>query len=177
MNAFFLISNVCKIYHFSPKSCWLSLNVSLIFKSSSVLFVVDNFREIIKIYSLLFIIGGQPNIHPGLISSTGRGRVGTATSTQAAQLIGGGITPNMFTSPATVSPITWKQFLFFQIVLQLFFNFRNFFPSFLFARPRIFDFFDYFQKKRLFFTYFQKLRYFLTFLPNMYCKNNIFIIK
>jgi len=30
---------------------------------------------------------------------------GTATSTQAAQLIGGGITPNMFTSPATVSTI------------------------------------------------------------------------
>lgn len=49
-------------------------------------------------------LGGQPNIHPGSISSTGRGRVGgTATSTQAAQLIGGGITPNMFTSPATVS--------------------------------------------------------------------------
>ncbi|KAK0077573.1 hypothetical protein PV325_003730, partial [Microctonus aethiopoides] len=45
---------------------------------------------------------GQPNIHPGSISSTGRGRIGgTATSTQAAQLIGGGITPNMFTSPAT----------------------------------------------------------------------------
>lgn len=52
-------------------------------------------------------IGGQPNIHPGLISSTGRGRVGTATSTQAAQLIGGGITPNMFTSPATVSSISF----------------------------------------------------------------------
>lgn len=51
-----------------------------------------------------FNLGGQPNIHPGSISSTGRGRVGgTATSTQAAQLIGGGITPNMFTSPATVS--------------------------------------------------------------------------
>ncbi|KYN27723.1 Histone-arginine methyltransferase CARMER [Trachymyrmex cornetzi] len=50
----------------------------------------------------LLAIGGQPNIHPGSISSTGRGRVGgTATSTQAAQLIGGGITPNMFTSPAT----------------------------------------------------------------------------
>lgn len=54
----------------------------------------------------LYVTGGQPNIHPGSISSTGRvgGRVGgTATSTQAAQLIGGGITPNMFTSPATVS--------------------------------------------------------------------------
>ncbi|CAL1679153.1 unnamed protein product [Lasius platythorax] len=51
----------------------------------------------------LLAIGGQPNIHPGSISSTGRGRVGTATSTQAAQLIGGGITPNMFTSPATQS--------------------------------------------------------------------------
>lgn len=43
---------------------------------------------------------GSPNIHPGSISSTGRGRVCiTATSTQAAQLIGGGIAPNMFTSP------------------------------------------------------------------------------
>jgi len=53
-----------------------------------------------------YVTGGQPNIHPGSISSTGRGRVGgTATSTQAAQLIGGGITPNMFTSPATVSTI------------------------------------------------------------------------
>lgn len=53
-----------------------------------------------------YAAGGQPNIHPGSISSTGRGRVGgTATSTQAAQLIGGGITPNMFTSPATVSLI------------------------------------------------------------------------
>ncbi|XP_014238315.1 histone-arginine methyltransferase CARMER isoform X1 [Trichogramma pretiosum] len=39
----------------------------------------------------------QPNIHPGSISSTGRTRVAvSATSTQAAQLIGGGITPNMF---------------------------------------------------------------------------------
>ncbi|XP_058788875.1 histone-arginine methyltransferase CARMER isoform X2 [Phymastichus coffea] len=46
-------------------------------------------------------ITGQPNIHPGLISSTGRTRVAvSATSTQAAQLIGGGITPNMFTSSA-----------------------------------------------------------------------------
>ncbi|KAJ8681772.1 hypothetical protein QAD02_017564 [Eretmocerus hayati] len=44
----------------------------------------------------------QPNIHPGSISSTGRGRVAvSATSTQAAQLIGGGITPNMFTSPTS----------------------------------------------------------------------------
>jgi len=57
------------------------------------------------------VTGGQPNIHPGSISSTGRGRVGgTATSTQAAQLIGGGITPNMFTSPATVSTI--QKFIF-----------------------------------------------------------------
>ncbi|XP_023248191.1 histone-arginine methyltransferase CARMER [Copidosoma floridanum] len=47
---------------------------------------------------------GQPNIHPGSITSTGRGRVAvSATSTQAAQLIGGGITPNMFTSPTTQS--------------------------------------------------------------------------
>ncbi|XP_011502373.1 PREDICTED: histone-arginine methyltransferase CARMER [Ceratosolen solmsi marchali] len=49
---------------------------------------------------------GQPNIHPGSISSTGRGRVAvSATSTQAAQLIGGGITPNMFTSPTTCPTI------------------------------------------------------------------------
>lgn len=55
---------------------------------------------------IFYVTGGQPNIHPGSISSTGRGRVGgTATSTQAAQLIGGGITPNMFTSPATVSTV------------------------------------------------------------------------
>ncbi|CAL1679152.1 unnamed protein product [Lasius platythorax] len=58
----------------------------------------------------LLAIGGQPNIHPGSISSTGRGRVGTATSTQAAQLIGGGITPNMFTSPATLG-VTFQQSL------------------------------------------------------------------
>nr|CAD7427087.1 unnamed protein product [Timema monikensis] len=47
--------------------------------------------------------GNPPNIHPGSISSTGRQRVGpgsgTATSTQAAQLIGGGISPTLFTSP------------------------------------------------------------------------------
>ncbi|XP_043497710.1 histone-arginine methyltransferase CARMER isoform X1 [Polistes fuscatus] len=61
--------------------------------------------------SNLLAIGGQPNIHPGSITSTGRGRVGgTATSTQAAQLIGGGITPNMFTSPATLG-VTFQQSL------------------------------------------------------------------
>ncbi|XP_044740909.1 histone-arginine methyltransferase CARMER isoform X3 [Chrysoperla carnea] len=43
----------------------------------------------------------QPNIHPGCISSTGRGRGGAATSTQGIQLIGGGITPTLFTSPTT----------------------------------------------------------------------------
>ncbi|XP_054279771.1 histone-arginine methyltransferase CARMER isoform X2 [Macrosteles quadrilineatus] len=47
----------------------------------------------------------QPNIHPGSISSTGRQRAGpgpgTATSTGAAQLIGGGISPTLFTSPQT----------------------------------------------------------------------------
>jgi len=48
----------------------------------------------------LFLTGSQPNIHPGSISSTGRQRVAlaTATSTQAAQLIGGGITPTLFTA-------------------------------------------------------------------------------
>jgi len=40
----------------------------------------------------------QPNIHPGSISSTGRQRVSTATSTAGAQLIGGGISPTLFTS-------------------------------------------------------------------------------
>nr|CAD7459332.1 unnamed protein product [Timema tahoe] len=53
--------------------------------------------------SNLIGLGNQPNIHPGSISSTGRQRVGpgsgTATSTQAAQLIGGGISPTLFTSP------------------------------------------------------------------------------
>ncbi|XP_046682682.1 histone-arginine methyltransferase CARMER isoform X3 [Homalodisca vitripennis] len=47
----------------------------------------------------------QPNIHPGSISSTGRQRAGpgpgTATSTGGAQLIGGGISPTLFTSPQT----------------------------------------------------------------------------
>jgi histone-arginine methyltransferase CARM1 len=49
------------------------------------------------------LLGNQPNIHPGSITSTGRQRVGTgtATSTQAAQLIGGGISPTLFTSPQT----------------------------------------------------------------------------
>ncbi|XP_026279262.1 histone-arginine methyltransferase CARMER isoform X1 [Frankliniella occidentalis] len=46
----------------------------------------------------LIALGSQPNIHPGSISSTGRQRIGTATSTQAAQLIGGGITPTLFTA-------------------------------------------------------------------------------
>lgn len=47
----------------------------------------------------------QPNIHPGCISSTGRGHrgVGVAaspTSTHTAQLIGGAISPSLFTSPS-----------------------------------------------------------------------------
>ncbi|KAG5898914.1 hypothetical protein JTB14_000159 [Gonioctena quinquepunctata] len=42
----------------------------------------------------------QPNIHPGCISSTGRGRVAASpTSTHSAQLIGGAISPSLFTSP------------------------------------------------------------------------------
>ncbi|XP_026465353.1 histone-arginine methyltransferase CARMER [Ctenocephalides felis] len=50
--------------------------------------------------SNLIALTNQPNIHPGCISSTGRGRAtGNATSTQAAQLIGGGISPSLFTSP------------------------------------------------------------------------------
>lgn len=42
----------------------------------------------------------QASIHPGSISSTGRQRVGslTPTSTQQAQLIGGGISPTLFTT-------------------------------------------------------------------------------
>lgn len=44
--------------------------------------------------------GGQPNIHPGCISSTGRGRViASPTSTHTAQLIGGAISPSLFSSP------------------------------------------------------------------------------
>lgn len=44
--------------------------------------------------------GTQPNIHPGCISSTGRGRVAASpTSTHTAQLIGGAISPSLFTSP------------------------------------------------------------------------------
>ncbi|XP_022902637.1 histone-arginine methyltransferase CARMER [Onthophagus taurus] len=44
--------------------------------------------------------GAPPNIHPGCISSTGRGRVAASpTSTQTAQLIGGAISPSLFTTP------------------------------------------------------------------------------
>ncbi|CAH1991042.1 unnamed protein product [Acanthoscelides obtectus] len=47
--------------------------------------------------------GAQPNIHPGCIPSTGRGGRGVVaaspTSTHQAQLIGGAISPAMFTSP------------------------------------------------------------------------------
>ncbi|XP_045481625.1 histone-arginine methyltransferase CARMER isoform X2 [Harmonia axyridis] len=44
--------------------------------------------------------GAPPNIHPGCISSTGRGRVAASpTSTHTAQLIGGAISPSLFTSP------------------------------------------------------------------------------
>lgn len=44
--------------------------------------------------------GTQPSIHPGCISSTGRGRVAASpTSTHTAQLIGGAISPSLFTSP------------------------------------------------------------------------------
>ncbi|KAK5639336.1 hypothetical protein RI129_011828 [Pyrocoelia pectoralis] len=44
--------------------------------------------------------GTQPNIHPGCISSTGRGRViASPTSTHTAQLIGGAISPSLFSSP------------------------------------------------------------------------------
>lgn len=43
--------------------------------------------------------GTPPNIHPGCISSTGRGRVAASpTSTQTAQLIGGAISPSLFTT-------------------------------------------------------------------------------
>lgn len=42
----------------------------------------------------------SPNIHPGCIPSTGRGRVAASpTSTHTAQLIGGAISPSLFTSP------------------------------------------------------------------------------
>ncbi|XP_065165183.1 histone-arginine methyltransferase CARMER [Atheta coriaria] len=42
----------------------------------------------------------QPSIHPGCISSTGRGRVAASpTSTPTAQLIGGAMSPSLFTTP------------------------------------------------------------------------------
>ncbi|KAL1457611.1 hypothetical protein WDU94_007823 [Cyamophila willieti] len=41
-----------------------------------------------------------PSIHPGSISSTGRQRSSTATSTVSSQLIGGGISPALFTQTA-----------------------------------------------------------------------------
>lgn len=52
-----------------------------------------------------FIDSSQPNIHPGCISSTGRGHRGVGvtaspTSTHTAQLIGGAISPSLFTSPS-----------------------------------------------------------------------------
>ncbi|KAF5304506.1 hypothetical protein FQR65_LT07933 [Abscondita terminalis] len=60
------------------------------------------------IYQLLILVdpsqlneGSQLNIHPGCISSTGRGRViASPTSTHTAQLIGGAISPSLFSSPA-----------------------------------------------------------------------------
>lgn len=48
-------------------------------------------------------VSQAPNIHPGSISSTGRQRPGpTATSTGGAQLIGGGVSPTLFTSPVCI---------------------------------------------------------------------------
>jgi len=52
--------------------------------------------KLIKCYIIVTV--PQPNIHPGSISSTGRQRVNTATSTVGGQLIGGGISPTLFTS-------------------------------------------------------------------------------
>ncbi|XP_044764864.1 histone-arginine methyltransferase CARMER isoform X3 [Coccinella septempunctata] len=50
--------------------------------------------------NLIALDGAPPNIHPGCISSTGRGRVAASpTSTHTAQLIGGAISPSLFTSP------------------------------------------------------------------------------
>lgn len=51
-----------------------------------------------KLSFYIIVTVPQPNIHPGSISSTGRQRVSTATSTAGAQLIGGGISPTLFTS-------------------------------------------------------------------------------
>lgn len=54
--------------------------------------------QLLIIKYLIIVTIPQPNIHPGSISSTGRQRVSTATSTAGAQLIGGGISPTLFTS-------------------------------------------------------------------------------
>lgn len=56
--------------------------------------------------------GSQPNIHPGCISSTGRGRViASPTSTHTAQLIGGAISPSLFSSPnGTQQPLVMTNY-------------------------------------------------------------------
>lgn len=48
-----------------------------------------------------------PSIHPGSISSTGRQRSSTATSTVSSQLIGGGISPTLFTQTAPSHQISY----------------------------------------------------------------------
>lgn len=66
--------------------------------------VFEGFDGVLPVIICDYDAGNQPNIHPGSITSTGRQRVGpgTATSTQAAQLIGGGISPTLFTSPVSM---------------------------------------------------------------------------
>lgn len=75
-----------------------------------IVFVLKNY-----IHHFLIVAANQPNIHPGSITSTGRQRVGssTATSTQQAQLIGGGISPTLFTSPVSSSNLRKLWFICF----------------------------------------------------------------
>lgn len=95
------------------------MSINLVWYNGKMRFVVYLFHfNVLQIYNASFIsrrcfrnchefllvcfvaVSQAPNIHPGSISSTGRQRPGpTATSTGGAQLIGGGVSPTLFTSP------------------------------------------------------------------------------
>ncbi|XP_018320668.1 probable histone-arginine methyltransferase CARMER isoform X2 [Agrilus planipennis] len=61
--------------------------------------------------NLMALEGEQPNIHPGCISSTGRGRVAASpTSTHTAQLIGGAISPSLFSTSNAPQPIVMANY-------------------------------------------------------------------
>lgn len=55
--------------------------------------------------------GAQPNIHPGCISSTGRGRMASSATpaTQTNQIIGTGISPSLFQNSSTATGVSIKK--------------------------------------------------------------------